>query len=93
MGWWGGGGIPGLGVGRIDSARDEWPSPLASGWRGGWGGGVEGVAVLMYLRAWAIMPALAQKGRAQDVDLKSCMQCLTLGAHFIVNETLLRVQG
>jgi len=66
-GGWGGGGIPGLGVGRIDSARDEWPSPLASGWRGGWGGGVEGVAVLMYLRAWAIMPALAQKGRPEKL--------------------------
>ncbi len=53
-------------MGRIDSAKDEWPSPLASGWRGGWGG-VEGVAVLMYLRAWAIMPALSQKGRSVDV--------------------------
>jgi len=28
---------------------------------------VEGVAVLMYLRAWAIMPALSQKGRSVDV--------------------------
>ena len=64
-------------MGRIDSAKDEWPSPLASGWRGGWGG-VEGVAVLMYLRPWAIMPALSQKGRSNSVNLKSCMQCLVL---------------
>ena len=88
-GW--GGVIPGLGGGRIDSARDECPSPLASGWRGGWGGGVEGVAVLMYLRAWPIMPALSQKGTTNSVNLKRGMQCLTLVAHVTVNELLLTV--
>lgn len=77
-------------MGRIDSAMVECPSPLASGWRGGWGG-VEGVAVLMYLRAWAIMPALFTEGRSHTVNLKSCTQCLTLVAHVIMNEPLLRV--
>lgn len=44
----------------IDKAVDEGMSPLASGYMGGWGG-VEGVAALMNLRAWAIMPVDAHK--------------------------------